>query len=544
MNPFLIIIGLLQHSIIFSQIAITSLLTTGQTDTIIANHYFKKADSLSRSAQYDSAIYYFQKASFIYLTSARKIGSENWGIGETENQAIKKTQSFSEGRQLSDSLRHLSELLLIKYINCQNKIGWILITFQTKVKQAVEHLNNTLAIIAQAGLYGTTATLDSGHAANQVKAPAPMAGDLGRAGKSDGKVTPFSVPPLGLSRTFGQEGLKGSSGFRDAVDVSEALQLKMSEIYDNLRLVYRSNGDYYKAFGYSKKVLSIRSKILDRHHPDIAKCYDDIAEYYWRQGDYETALEYLQQSLLIAIKNLGQNDLRVAETYNNLGIILWNKGDNDKALDYLKRSLVIKLMIMDTIHYRVATTYNNIGVVYYTKGDHSTALENYQKSLSIRMKVFSSDHPHIAQSYINLGRLYAAKNEIKKATNYYNKSIEIYFDLFGAYHPHIGDNYNQLAKLYTNQAEHPLRRSPESSGPTPLKREEYYSKALKFYQQAMQALVGDYNSNSIYTNPKLKTVRKPGEAPRIVNVNSTLNLLDALEGKAEVLYGRWMVDDG
>ena len=63
---FLIIIGLLQNSIVFCQIPVTSLLTTGQTDTIIANHYFKKADSLSRSGQYDSAIYYFQKASVIY----------------------------------------------------------------------------------------------------------------------------------------------------------------------------------------------------------------------------------------------------------------------------------------------------------------------------------------------------------------------------------------------------------------------------------------------------------------------------------------------
>jgi len=42
-------------------------------------------------------------------------------------------------------------------------------------------------------------------------------------------------------------------------------------------------------------------------------------------------------------------------------------------------------------------------------------------------------------------------------------------------------------------------------------------------------------------NPFLKIVLKPGEPMKIENVNSTLYLLDALEGKAEMLEKKWYI---
>jgi len=50
-----------------------SFLLKAQQDTIVANRYFNKADSLTKYYQYDSANFYYQKASDIYLALATSV---------------------------------------------------------------------------------------------------------------------------------------------------------------------------------------------------------------------------------------------------------------------------------------------------------------------------------------------------------------------------------------------------------------------------------------------------------------------------------------
>ena len=71
-----------------------------------------------------------------------------------------------------------------------------------------------------------------------------------------------------------------------------------------------------------------------------------------------------------------------------------------------------------------------------------------------------------------------------------------------------------------------------------------YRKALQYYQQAMQALVKDFEENSVYVSPKLKVIYQPGKAPKMEGVQSMLILLTTLERRAEAFYGRWMMENG
>jgi len=110
-------------------IFITPLSGDSQVDTTLANKYVIKADSLSKAIQYDSAIFYYKKASDIYLTVAKVI-----------DMSIQKNETMS---RFTDSSRS-GERIWAKYITCQNQIGWHLALYKAEYKTALALLKNTL----------------------------------------------------------------------------------------------------------------------------------------------------------------------------------------------------------------------------------------------------------------------------------------------------------------------------------------------------------------------------------------------------------------
>ena len=79
----------------------------------------------------------------------------------------------------------------------------------------------------------------------------------------------------------------------------------MADSYNNLGLVYGSQGDYHKAIEHHTKSLSIRLKTLGAEHPHVANSYNNLGLAYNYQGGYPKAIEYYEKCLPIYLKTFG-----------------------------------------------------------------------------------------------------------------------------------------------------------------------------------------------------------------------------------------------
>ena len=161
------------------------------------------------------------------------------------------------------------------------------------------------------------------------------------------------------------------------------------------RFILEYLAEYDKAINYYK--LALQSALLKdgERHPDVATSYNNIGIIYDSQGDYAKALEYFNKSLEIQLPVLGERHPDVANSYNNIGYIYNSQGDYAKALEYYNKSLEILLPVLGERHPDVANSYNNIGSIYSKQGNYSMALKYYKSSYDILKNLLPDEHPNI-----------------------------------------------------------------------------------------------------------------------------------------------------
>ena len=171
--------------------------------------------------------------------------------------------------------------------------------------------------------------------------------------------------------------------------------------YNNIALVYRSQGEYAKALEGHQKALGIWRAAYGERHPDVASSYNNIAVVYDSQGEYAKALEGHQKALEIRRAVYGERHPDVAESYNNIAVVYDSQGEYAKALEGF-RALGIRRAVYGERHPEVAESYNNIAGVYNIQGEYAKALEGHQKALEIWHAVYGERHPNVATSYNNI----------------------------------------------------------------------------------------------------------------------------------------------
>ena len=66
--------------------------------------------------------------------------------------------------------------------------------------------------------------------------------------------------------------------------------------YNNIGLVYNTQGKYEEALEYYQKSLDIEIRVVGGDHPDVATSFNNIGEVYWMKGDQENALVQHQKA--------------------------------------------------------------------------------------------------------------------------------------------------------------------------------------------------------------------------------------------------------
>ena len=108
--------------------------------------------------------------------------------------------------------------------------------------------------------------------------------------------------------------------------------------YNNIAVVYVSQGDYSKALEWNFKALAIRENILGVEHPDTELSYYNIANTYYSQGDYSKALEWFLKSYKILLLKLGEAHPNTITCRDNMELAYNNTSYTEPFDQWLKRN--------------------------------------------------------------------------------------------------------------------------------------------------------------------------------------------------------------
>ena len=504
------IILLITTQLIFAQIT---------KDTVLANTYFTKAEALKNSSEFDSAIVYFNKASYLYekhnlwlkyllsetqhgdcysklwkLDKAIKIikpAIENTTVQIGENDTIVADAYNTIGIQyyyqskLDSTLLYFHKTLKIrkevlgekhiKVANSYNNIG-LLYDIQSKYDQALQYYYKDLAI--SKGILGEKHT-GVAHTYNNI----------------------------GVVYYYKSEYNKALEYFNKGLKIRKELfgekHIDVIGSYNNIAAVYQDKSEYDNALQYNFKNLEIEKELLGKKHIYVSASYNNIGVIYFNKSEYNKALQYFFMSLEIKKELYGEKHIDVADAYNNIGNVYDCIYEYDKALEYQFKALKILKELNSEKNIQVAASYNNIGKIYYHKLEYQKALEFILKSLELKKELLGEKHILIVKSYSNIGTLFADKHEYNKALEYYFKNIEILKELFGEKHILLSQTYNSIGDVFRDSLQ--------------------YKIALKYYHLGITANLKDFNDTTDIT-----------KVPVMKNYIEHKALLQSLQAKAEI----------
>jgi len=228
----------------------------------------------------------------------------------------------------------------------------------------------------------------------------------------------------------------------------ESLQKELAMNYNNLAVLYKSQGEYSKARLLLEKALDIHQRILEEEHPDTASSYNNLAGLYESQGECSKAEPLYEKALDIRQRLLGEEHPDTAISYNSLAGLYVLQEEDSKAEPLYKKALNINRRVLGEEHPDTAISYNDLAGLYVFQKEYSKAESLHEKALDIRQKVFGEEHPATAQSYNNLALLYQSEKKYTKSELLHEKALDILKRILGEEHPNIATSYYNLAILY------------------------------------------------------------------------------------------------
>ena len=276
---------------------------------------------------------------------------------------------------------------------------------------------------------------------------------------------------------------------------------------------------------YFKKVYPARPVVRnERTGVKFAEQIFNRADSLSKAAQYDSAIFYFEKAgeIYLSIAQAGEKepptiqssgDLIAYKKYltcqNKIAQNYRDKAQYDIAISILKNIINTGIELFEKNDFIVGSAYNALGLIYWQMGRYDEALDKYNQALEIAKFLYGNIHPAVASTYNNIGIIYK--------------------DVFGGYHPNVGRVYRSIAAIYTAQSK--------------------YDTALVFFQKAIGALVAPSpdlrkqgigtHYKTIYENPVIPTIYDVKEGRNTINSNIVLK--DALVGKAEAFYEKWLI---
>jgi CHAT domain-containing protein len=322
-----------------------------------ADRWTAKAEGLSASGNFDSAVYYFKKAKDL------RVQHQQWQHAVSLlNQLITNHTNREDYAAAEAALEEALGLVASKEItdaptlcHLYNEAG-VLHYSVGNYELAIQEMKRSLAGLGESDLV-PLATRHSN-----------IGTILNRLGDYDEAILHFNSA-LALCNRIAPA----------SQDVADA--------HVSLSVAHYRRRNYHQAIAHSQLSLQIYDRLNKPElAPDYINCYNAMAVSYAALGEHTTALEFLNR----ALQRQRTSEYMIARTHHNLGYVYLLMNNHPQALRYLRLSIRENRAKYGDNHPDIGKAYRHLGVVSAARGDYDSALHHYQHALTILVPGFKN----------------------------------------------------------------------------------------------------------------------------------------------------------
>ena len=429
-------------------------------DTVKLSMCLEKAKTFTNTSMFDSAIYYQNFASNIYLQSGDTVNAL-----ECDYDMIKKLGLRKEGISALNLLNKAG----IKYENWFKNHPLKEAEYQYKMgEKYTDNLKFDSAVIS----YNRSLPLWLRNGKDSVRQIKDVYKAISYVYSSTGL---YDSAILYLRRSLVVYSSK--YGIQNRIAVNTYLSLGNAYFY---------KGEINKGLDLFHKALKTNLSIPDPSESDLAWTYNSIGISYYLKKDYNLALVYIRKALSLFSKIYGEKSMEVAWCYNNIGICYQEMKEDESAYFYQDKALNIRLAIVGENHPDVASSYNNLGVICEDEKDYINELRFFKKTLDIRLHIFNEINQDIALTYLNIGSTFKLMHQYDSAFFYYEKSLSIFLN-------HYKESTGYISQIYVYLSQINLAQNN-------------YKLAFENIGKSLAILVPSYTSTNIADNPVIDDI--------------------------------------
>lgn len=482
----------------FINSAISQVVT--ETDTLLANKYYTLGDSLLMAAQYDSAVFSFNKSAEEYKKANQlekyfdtliEISKcyRNSADYETARITIRKIQKEVREKLGAENETYPWSLIeagnLMKYMGRYDSALMFYqnaLVIQKKVlSQKHVHLGKTMANIGVA--YLDIGKLDSAlsYLRNGVRI---ISDDFKRDHPDLGKLMSIMGQIHLNNESYDSALLYSLDALKKMRTQNGDLHINIGMVSNNIGLIFYEVGKYELSLEYYHKALRIFKNLLGDKHPHIASVLGNIGGVYSVQGNFKSSLEYQEKCLAILQEKFGEEHEYVGISYGNIADIYKFTGNYQLSIEYNKKALKVIRALMRPNYLYIATLYNSIGLSYADLTLYKDAMDYFSKSLSILKKQVKDSNIELAKYHRNIASVQISTRQFDDAIENLKIGLSIYQEFLGERHPDISNIFRKLGSIY-------------------LRKHDYRSASF-FYQKSLIANTTSFSDTSIYAQPKFE----------------------------------------
>ena len=207
--------------------------------------------------------------------------------------------------------------------------------------------------------------------------------------------------------------------------------LIVGDIYNFLGTAYKEIGIIDKSLSYYIEALEVYKRTNNRD--GISNVLNNLGVIYGSRGQYVLALEHFKEAIIIKQQLISPDQetdktlMYLSGSFNNIGLIYDLIDQKDSALYYFDKSLQIRKSLND--YMGISDSYSNIGITYLNM-NKNTLSERYL-IMSFQIADSIGDVAHYVNATYNLAEFYFLQGDITNAEVYLNRCHEK-ASLFGA----------------------------------------------------------------------------------------------------------------
>ncbi|MEM6801667.1 MAG: CHAT domain-containing protein [Bacteroidota bacterium] len=366
-------------------------------DTLQAKKFEAIGEELAKNANFDSALVYIEKAYQLYKKADKKPAFLLMQIRKA--RFLNNSGKRDEALQLAEkSLKDCKELLPNQAYPTSEAYHWL-----ATMRYIMGERMAAYPVLQQA--------IDIEQA--QAKPNKSLVNYLIKKGHFDR-----------VNRSY----RSGLSNYSQALTMYQELKLDddnlLSEIYNNLGIVYRRLGDYKKAESQVMQSLEIKKKIFPANHPAIASSYMALANVQSRMGEVAANLATNEKARAIYAQNPQANKVNLILVSFNLAMNYPKLGKQDKAEQLAREALKLAEAHYPPQHPYLTDAYMNTALVFASR-----KLENgiywYEKVIASLGE--NSPLDMRVQAFINIGTNLYERGYFKEGLGYLDQAEELIF---------------------------------------------------------------------------------------------------------------------